>query len=251
MEKLLIEFPWHSRRIVFMVLMIVGCASTACGGLNQTPSGSVNTFMNQSLPKDAQIIRDETNDTITFLIGRNLSSAIESEACFRQFQENNDAEAIAKAFINAYREEFRLIDPHSELMAASVVTDDLGLTHVKLRQAFHDIPVSASEVIVHLDRENHVYLVNGRYVPTPQDLNVQPGITPSDAEAAAAKHLGRDPADCPQCETTLVILPKAGSSPQLAFRMEALIRADEGWIYFIDAHSGLIIERQTSIRFGP
>jgi Zn-dependent metalloprotease len=207
--------------------------------------------MKHSLPIDAKIIRDETNHTIIFLKGRNLSAALESDAHFSQVQAQNDAAAIAKAFIDAYREEFRLIDPVTELAAASVVTDDLGLTHVRFQQSYQEIPVSASEIIVHLDRDKHVYLVNGRYIPTPDHLNIQPHITLSDAQAVAAKHLERDRADCPRCVTNLIIFPKPGNGALLAFRVEALIRADEGWIYFIDAHSGLIIERQTSIRTSP
>ena len=251
MENRHVRFPWRLRRIVFAVILIIGCSSAACGGMNQTPSVSGNTSMMPSLPVDAKIIHDETNHTIIFLKGRNLSAALESDANFRQIQAKNDAVAIAKAFIDAYCEEFRLMDPVTELAAASVITDDLGLTHVRFQQIYREIPVSASEIIVHLDRDKHVYLVNGRYIPTPDHLNIQPHITLSDAEAVVAKHLERDHTDCPRCATNLIILPKPGNGTLLAFRVEALIRADEGWIYFIDAHSGLIIERQTTIRSSP
>lgn len=250
MENMSMRFPGRLRRVVFAVILIIGCSSAACGGMNQPLSDSGNTAM-KSLPSDVKIIRDETNGTINFLKGRNLSATLESDAHFLKLQMDNNALEVSKAFIDAYCGEFRLIDPSRELAAISVIRDDLGLTHVKFQQVYQEILVSTSEIIVHLDRDNRVYLVNGRYIPTPDHLNIRPGITPTDAKAIVAKNLERDSIDCPRCTADLIIFPETGNGPQLAFRVETSVRVDEGWVYFINAHSGMIMEKQTTIRTRP
>ncbi len=238
--------PW---RIVFAALMITACPLAACGDMQpHVLSDNHEMVMNLSLPPEATIIRDETRKTIIFLKDPNLSKILETDARFRKLQAQNHAEEIAKAFISAYSKEFLLIDPLEELSVAMMTTDDLGLTHVKFRQVYKTIPVADSEIIVHLDRQQRVYLVNGRYHPTPDQVSMQPAISKAAAKAAVVDNLETTAADIILCDVELIIFPETEKGPRLAFRITVSIRADEGWLYFIDAHTGEILEKRSLVR---
>jgi bacillolysin len=238
--------PW---RIVLAALIVTACPLAACGHVHQhVLSDSHEMAMNLSLPSEAKIVRDECRGTILFLKGPNLSQALEADPRFRELQAENQAEKIAKVFISAYSREFLLTDPFEELSVAMVTTDDLGLTHVKLRQTYKTIPVADSEIIVHLDRDQRVYLVNGRYHPTPDQLPLQPAISPAAAEAVVLENLKITASDITPRHVDLVIFPETAKGPRLAFRINISLRADEGWLFFIDAQSGEILEKRSLIR---
>lgn len=107
---------------------------------------------------DAEVRRDPAKGTITFLKSENLSRVLEREERFRKLQERGAAPEIALAFLDAYKELFRLKSPHAELVVKSSATDELGLTHVRFEQAFQGIPIWGAEILVHLDRAKHVSL---------------------------------------------------------------------------------------------
>jgi Zn-dependent metalloprotease len=238
--------PW---RIVLAALIATACPLAACGHVHRhVLSDNHEMAMNLSLPPEAKIVRDESRGTIIFLKGPNLTRALEADPRFRELQAENQAEEIAKVFISAYSREFLLTDPFEELSVAMVTTDDLGLTHVKLRQVFKTIPVADSEIIVHLDRQQRVYLVNGRYHPTPDQLTLQPAISTTAAEAVVLENLEITGSDMPPRHVDLVIFPETAKGPRLAFCINISLRADEGWLFFIDAQSGEILEKRSLIR---
>ena len=204
--------------------------------------------MHPLLTPDATLLRDENNGTIIYLKGQKLSGILESEKHFRELRTKNNAAEIATLFITVLRHEFRITDPRNELVVTSVSTDDLGLTHVRFIQVYQRVPIAYSEIIVHLDRENHVYLVNGRYIPTPESLNTRPEITPAEAKDIVSSDLQKDVSDALREPLELIIFPQSETGARLAFRIEILMRVDEGWVYFIDAVNGKILERRTLIQ---
>ncbi|MDP9004781.1 MAG: hypothetical protein M3N12_08320, partial [Verrucomicrobiota bacterium] len=76
----------------------------------------------KTLPRGAVVRFDETLKTVTRIEGKNLLVELPVEA--RRAQ--NDPGAAALAFVTAYRQTFRLVDPVSEVRLSPVKSDELG-----------------------------------------------------------------------------------------------------------------------------
>ena len=237
--------------IFFAAILVICLSATSCSHQDPPPPDNGIKAMNPLLPPGAHVVRDDENDTIIQLKGADLSAGLESNSHFRRLQAQGRAAELAVAFIEAHAGFFRLTDPSSELSAVSEKTCDLGLTRVRFQQIYQGIPVSNAEINVHIDRNKRVYLVNGRYIPTPTQIDVNPGITSKTAISVAAGHLGIAGDDLPRRAIDLVVFANRETGPRLSFRIETAIRADQGWVYYIDANSGEILERQGTTRFLP
>ena len=250
----------HAGALPVLVLSagVLALAVTACSVVQAQPhrpltmpvqpssprlSAAVNTF-----PARTEIRRDPRLGTITFLKAPNLSERLERDTDFAQLQANKQFGDLARAFIHAHRADFRLTQPASELRVQSVKTDNLGLTHVRLQQTFQDVPVWAAELIVHLNADTQVYLVQGRYIPTPHNLSSDPSLTNQAALQRAANHLGKPLAGCLKCQAALVIFAAEGKAPRLAYRVLALLSVVEGWEVMVDAQTGEVLQKLSTIQ---
>ena len=132
----------------------------------------------------------------------------------------------------------------------SVETDALGLTHVRLQQTFHGIPVWAAELVVHLNADAQVYLLQGRYIPTPHKLSTDPEMTEQAALQRAADHLGQPLTECLKCQADLVIFAAEGKAPRLTYRVLASLSMAEGWEVMVDAQTGEVLQKLSTIQSG-
>jgi len=211
--------------------------------ISRQQSAAMGTF-----PIPAEIRRDPQRGTIIFLKAPNLSARLERDPDFARLRANKQLGDMARAFLHAYRTDFRLTDPANELQVQAVTTDDLGLTHVRLQQTFQDIAVWAAELIVHLNADARVYLVQGRYIPTPRGLSVEPGLTEQTALQRAADHLGQSLTGCLKCQVALVVFAAEDAAPRLAYRVLALPGLTEGWEVMIDAQTGEVLQELSAIQ---
>ena len=209
-------------------------------------------FLNSdmALPSDAVIRRDVNNGTIIFLRGDNLSEGLEGDKNFRVLQSENLLAEIALAFLTAHRSVFKLMRPPDELTVSSATTDHLGLTHVRFQQVFKGIPVWASEIIVHLDQSNHVYLTQGRYIPTPVNVITCPVLSQEKALRIVAEKLEKTGLGCPRCRSELIIFTALDDGHRLAYRVLATPSVIEGWAFVIDAETGAILEKLPTVYSG-
>ncbi len=208
---------------------------------------NIDRAMELKLPSDAKIRRDASRGTITFLRGSNLSAALEQQSDFRELQLNGQFAEIAIAFLNAHRRLFNLERPSEELIVKSVTTDDLGFKHVRLRQQYAGLPVWGAEIIVQLDRSNHVNRVQGRYIPTPSGVGTAPVLRTEEAMSIVAKHLTNLGSACRGCQAQLVIFVTGDNTPRLAYRVLVTVSLTEGWAIMVDAKSGSILEKLSTV----
>jgi len=203
--------------------------------------------INKMLPSDAIIRHDANNETIIFLRASNLSAGMEDDKKFRELQKKKMSAQIALAFLTVHRSIFKLIRPSDELIISSVDTDNLGLKHVRFQQVFKGIRVWACEMIIHLDRSNHVYLMQGRYIPSPVDVATRPVLSEREAFGIVAGQLKRMGPDCTKCRSELIIFAQSEGKPRLAYRILAEPGIVEGWAYVVDAEAGDILEKVTTV----
>ncbi len=226
--------------VAFLAAAVLFAASACAGGAVAPSKGTsvASAAPEPPLPTGATLTRDPATGTVRFLKGQNLSRDLDGDPLFRAARASGDAEAVARAFLNAYAAVFRLDDPNRELANKRIDLDRIGTTHVRFDQTYQDLPIPGAELIVHLDRERRVVLVSGSYIATPRELAVTPAISANDARAIAARagDLGADA--CDACATDLVVFAERGAPPRLAWRVAApagSIAASERWI---DAQSG-------------
>lgn len=232
--------------------MLAGGVLLLCGACQPSPGRRANgptaaVMGATALPSDAEIQRDERSGLIIAVRATNLSAALEDDVQFRARQDTDQYAAVAVAWLSAYRTLFRLDDPGNELSAKSVVSDQLGLKHVRLQQQYAGIPVWGAEIIVHLNEANHVYLVQGRYLPTPSRVQTVPSVTTQTAYQIVAGSLSGVSADCAGCRSELVIFPLEGNAPRLAHRVSASAGPTNAWAVMVDAETGAILDRISTV----
>lgn len=195
------------------------------------------------LPSDAIMKRDEHNHTIIILKGKNLSEGLEGDQIFLKLRSDNLFAKIALSFISANAQLFKITNPANELTDISVNEDDLGFKHIRFRQVFNNIPVWASEINVHLDNLNNVYLVQGRYIPTPEKIDINPVLKEDDAKRLVAENLGIPESKYFEWYSEMIIFSKSDAEPCLAYRIIASLSVTESWAFIIDAAAGTVLEK--------
>jgi len=133
----------------------------------------------------------------------------------------------------------------SEAAVKRTQTDRLGYTHVRLEQRYKGIPVVGGELIVHRNKQNITYQINGKYM---EDItvSVEPGI-----EAQTAVQVGLQEL---QGKNNL----RVGKEPALVIYGSHLayhyVLSHEGvppgrWWYYVDAHTGSLIHKYDNIQY--
>jgi hypothetical protein len=205
------------------------------------------TSASLSLPADTIVRTNPRDQGILSLQAEDLAAALVGNREYTKSLAGGQFGEAAIAFITAYRLVFKLIDPSHELSIKIVDKDDIGYKHIRLEQVFSGLPVLGGELIVHFDKGNHLYLVNGRYVPTPAGMNVQPTINSKDAQAVIAKALPNLEANRDGCKTRLVIFDDPANKPHLAYQIIVSPSVAEGWEFIVDAETGAILRQLSTV----
>ena len=194
------------------------------------------------------------------------------------FMESNQPQPAAKRstaiapethvlqFISENAALFRLRDPSSELVHRATTSDRENRKHVQLEQRYLGVPVWGASIVGHWSTEKGLYAINGNYQPSPHYITqVEPSITP---EAAIDLALGdlrlhgsiktlspkmQELLDYRGPEAELYLWNARPEEPvRLTWVVEIRPNLVERWRYFVDAHTGQVLERyQASPSDGP
>jgi thermolysin len=88
---------------------------------------------------------------------------------------------------------FRLHAPREELKVTQHDQDELGMTHLRLEQRLHGLPVWDHELRVHFDRDGRLSRLEGRYAPLGTLDSTAPLLSPEQARTAALAAMGVSP----------------------------------------------------------
>jgi Zn-dependent metalloprotease len=201
-----------------------------------------------SLPKDAAIQRNPADGAIRQLKGANLSLTLEQNTHFRELQRNNLEAEIAMCFMQAYSKLFRLDAPHEELQPIVATPDELGFTHVRLRQLYAGLPIRNRELIVHLNAEKQVYQVDGSYHPTPSGLGTTPRISSQHATETAREALTWDHKTRRGYRTQVAVYVDRQNRALLAYQVIAYKGTADDWEIWVDANTGEILEKSAFMK---
>lgn len=122
-------------------------------------------------------------------------------------------------------------------------TDPSGNQHVRVNQTYKGLPVVGAEVIVHINEQNQIYRMTGRYLPL-LDISVEPVISAQDALATGLQDLQDKTEVKTYQEPRLVIYGK-----RLAYHFIIAHHGPEvgQWQYYVDAQNGEVIWRYTDV----
>lgn len=222
------ERRFSPRAAAFITFLLVSAAPHLASAAN-------------SLPADARVRFDEKRRTIRTVEGKDLLASLPKIAAMSR----RDPAAASIAFVAQHREVFRLTKPGEELKLDSVQRDDLRFRHVRFAQVFRGLEVANCEMRFHFNRDGALYRITGSYIPTPDLADVQPKLDRAAAVRAAASAVGGDrSANWP---ATLKIWPAQNGAAVLAYEVAATVAADRAWRVFVDADSGKILDRISTI----
>ena len=195
---------------------------------------------------NSDIIRNEKGRVIWLESKRGLKTG--SFAAGR-----TDASAVAFQFLDGVKNELGLKVPSENFEVTSVNTDERNQTHIRMRQSYKQIPVYGGEIILHTVHDT-LRLMNGYYFPEPS-VDITPKITKETAESnairnVAAEAIVRQPkAESAkrflQADHELVIYHQEENPerPHLSWHVTIHPNFIERWEYFVDAHTGVILNK--------
>jgi bacillolysin len=173
-----------------------------------------------------------------------------------EFKALKTTEDRAFQYISALGKAMSIQNPAEEFEIMKAETDDIGQTHVRMRQKLGNVPVYGSSIIVH-EVNGVVQRANGAYFPTPSlktlvptlpttaaQANVQAALTalnkPFSTFTEEQKHyIGGE-----QLRSSLVIFHKNDdpTAERLAYHVIAYPNVLHRYEYFVDAENGTILD---------
>lgn len=185
---------------------------------------------------------NEKNGTPTLIKGRAITAGKPGA--------NNDIaslEGIAQKFLSDNRQLLKLSNPAQELKPTRKWTDEIGTKHFRYQQVINDVPIFGKELIVHLDKGNSVYMLNGRYDATAAGVDTIPVISAEEALELVRQHLNFTGIPITSPDTELVIYARPEGGMTLTWKTDISPTLDQRWIYFIDAKTGEFVHRIKNI----
>ncbi|TXF88620.1 hypothetical protein FUA23_14230 [Neolewinella aurantiaca] len=162
--------------------------------------------------------------------------------------------ADAYAYLSAVAAHLGLQDPENEIRILEETTDDLGHTHLRLRQIYKGLNVLPADARLHARNGNGFDYYTGRLQPSPRDLSILPTITEEVARTQVQSKFEDqwinltdrqlDWISGPQLELELVVYA-GGDAPVLAWHANVRPNLKEHISLFIDAGTGEIVHQNT------
>lgn len=168
-----------------------------------------------------------------------------------QLARNATYEQRAIAVLDNVSGMLRASNASREFRAKRTQSDKLGYHHVRVEQRHNNLRVVGAELIVHFDKQDRAYEVNGRYI-SGITLSVAPQLSSGDALLSAQADLLRrgSPTGALQGEPELVVFARR-TPARLAYQLT--LTYGEGtsepgrWIYWVDAQTGRVMDRVSKI----
>lgn len=163
-------------------------------------------------------------------------------------------ENLAFEYLEAAAPLMRIKNPLNEFAFISTEEDELGMTHIKLQQQVNGIPVYGANIMIHGENQNFDFL-NGTYFPTIKMEKTAPSFDIDQSKVIVRNEIGEKPEYTENInllfnnnndDSKLVIYPYDNNF-FLSYHISAHKNIVERWEYFIDAHTGKVINKYQSI----
>ncbi|MEL6131980.1 MAG: M4 family metallopeptidase [Bacteroidota bacterium] len=164
------------------------------------------------------------------------------------------AEQVAFDFLEQSAPTLGISQARDAFSVLNIDKDDLGMTHVKMQQTHQGLPVYGKEIILHMDGGSQMRMT-GRYTQVDPQLNITPTLQSEDAIQHTMTHLSEKTLvqelsprwtefygyTGPETELIIYDVPGYLSTIRLAYHVSVHPNVLEHWEYFVDAHTGEIL----------
>ena len=145
----------------------------------------------------------------------------------------------------------RLKNPVQELTLERVSSDELGMTHIRMQQQYHGVPVWGAQISIHFDRNSDPFLLTGVYTPTPDLPVLQQEITAEAAVAVARKYgsiLQSQEKDLTPPAAKRMVYWDLDRSPELCWNVDLNPDNSHALEIFVSAATGSVIHQYDKLR---
>lgn len=158
------------------------------------------------------------------------------------------------AYLKAASPLLKIKDAQENFEMSFLSRDDNGGYHYKMQHMYQGVPVYGSELMLHSHDGTRIDVMNGRYYDHPSSLDVAPSIDLSTSEARLIEAVGileveDDPLgifDYEKITSDLVVYP-VDTGYRLAYHHTIVPDVGQRWEYFVDAHTGEVIDKYKSV----
>lgn len=208
--------------------------------------GSTLSFQKPAAIKNLDYIIDQTTDLPIWVKGiiPSSSRALSTEDRITEY-------------LSAIQSQIQIENPGAEFEIKKTNVDQQGIKHLRLQQYFQGIKVYGGEMMLH-EKDMDIFLMNGRYYPTPTLAALSPVISSEALPAILeedlpewktlnAEQLLLLPHEQIKSELVIYHLDRNTQAERLTWHVTAFPNVVERWEYFIDAISGEIIHKFSNI----
>ncbi len=191
-----------------------------------------------------RVVVDEETGAVSYI--RNLQFSGDTKNARRNVRE------MSLDFLQSVKTDLKIANVKEEFRVLSDYTDDDGIRRVSLQQSFKGVPLYGGELGLHSNRSGVIEFMMGKVYPTPR-ISTQPRIGEEEAIRLAYTDLSRrsviqknglvnkllsmDPD-----KGELFIYP-GKENCRLIYHLSLRPNLLERWVYFVDAHTGEVIEK--------
>ncbi len=227
-----------NRRIVLVSTIVVILAVLASASLPAAGAPPAPDSLQQAATGPLTVTRDPVTGAVTFLRG---IPGVSGGATAAELAK--DPYGTALAFLARHELALGMPGVADNLHGQRVVTDNLGMTHVRFGQVHQGVPVFGAEVIVHYAPDAvTVRAVNGHYVPDIV-LDTAPRLTAADAiQRARSIEPAAQLWSRPDLQVYSAVIDPAVRGNHLAWLVRLADAARPArTLYVIDAHTGAVL----------
>jgi len=199
--------------------------------------------LTESASPDLQVHLRHENGTLRQARAQRLAAAASGPA---KAAPDERRLATTVAFLQRHADLLQLNNPAEELDLVRSESDGLGGRHLRFAQRLGQLPVWPATLSAHLDAQGHLTLIEGAYIPTPQNVADQPQITPGDATLRAKASVPggmRGESGIPE----LIVFAPLDRDARLAWRFTLNVGFTQAWLFVVDALDGRILQRSNRI----
>jgi len=148
---------------------------------------------------------------------------------------------------------FKIKDAEKEVAVERVDSDSLGFHHVRVKQKHKGLRVVGGDLIVHFDKKDSPYEVNGQYV-SEITTEVTPGISADKAVQRAKKELKKQKLPTGElAKNPELVIYALDVEPVLAYQFTLSYEASQAgpgrWRFWINADNGEIVSSYNDIQY--
>ncbi len=237
----------RSSWVLLVLPLVVGGLGTAVAASEESGPGDGDAARNAAADMARALAREEMRQRhpidrlklgelgVPDLIGGVLSAPV-TDGAF--------AGAVIR-FVELNKAAFGLESPASDLQVRAVERDELGMTHVRLRQHYRDLPVMYGDLRAHFSAEHILRRVNGVIFPDIA-LETTPAISAEVARAQVAAELSVDP----RAMAADLVVSRFNESYHLVWLVRARVQTPPGrWEYCVNALTGEVMARTNRITY--